>query len=224
MDGVISPLKWTAALVYIDDLLVYSTTFEEDVTHFRCILNESRKANLTFSIKKCSFAVPEIKILGHRLSRYGLHTLQDKVKTIAELAKPTTMGALHRLLGMFSYYRNFIVDFAKIAKPLNDLKKLDAGGTKYSSTAKLQHWSPDCDEAFQTLKQKLCEAPVVAHPRFDKPFRLYVDASADAYAAVLAQDWEPADFDEPIPEPETESSTLIIENSSTADPVTEDQL
>ena len=81
---------------------------------------------LVFSINKCQFSYSNIKLLNHGLSRYGLHTLTDKVQTITSLALPKMTGQLYRVLGIFRYYRSFIYQFSKIAKPPNDLKSLQS--------------------------------------------------------------------------------------------------
>ena len=98
---------------------------------------------------------------------------------------------------MFGYYRSFIHQFAKIAKPLNDLKKNTSTDKKpkpaYNSKAPIE-WDDNCERAFVELKKRLCTAPILAHPQFDRPFILYTDASAEAFAAVLTQVWEKEDY------------------------------
>ena len=151
---------------------------------------------MVFSLEKCSFAYSDIKVLGYGLSRYGLHILSEKVTSITSLAPPNTLRQLHRLMGMFGYYRSFIHQFAKIAKPLNDLKKSKSPSVRrpaYNSRQTLE-WTPECQEAFEELKLRMCNAPILVHPIFDRPFILYTDASADAFAAVLCQVWERDDY------------------------------
>ena len=196
MDKIIGGLRWQAALVYIDDLLIYSTTWQDHLSHLETIMKAAQDAGLVFSLEKCSFGFCDVKLLGHSLSRYGLHTLSEKVTSITSLAPPKTMGELHRLLGMFGYYRAFIHQFAKIAWLLNDLKKSSGIGpkqencrTNYNSKQPIQ-WSSECQVAFDELKHRMCNAPILAHPLFDRPFILYTDASAEAFAAVLCQFWE----------------------------------
>ena len=117
MDKIIGGLRWQAALVYIDDLLVYSANWRDHLHHLEIIMKSARDAGLVFSLEKCSFGFSDVKLLGHGLSRYGLHTLSEKVMSITSLAPGKTMGELHCLLGMFRYYRAFIHQFAKIARP-----------------------------------------------------------------------------------------------------------
>ena len=95
MDRIIGGLRWQAALVYIDDLLIYSTTWQDHLSHLETIMQAAKNAGLVFSLEKCSFGFSDIKLLGHGLSRYGLHTLSEKVMSITSLAPPKTMGELH---------------------------------------------------------------------------------------------------------------------------------
>lgn len=197
MDEILGGLRWEAALVYIDDLLVYSPDFETHLKHLEQVLIAAERAGLVFSLDKCKFGFDDLKVLGHGLSRYGLHTVAEKVRSITDLDRPKTMGELHRLLGMFGYYRAFIAQFAKIAKPLNDLKRSSDEGSKKNYNSKTPiPWNQECETAFAELKSRLSTAPILAHPRYDKPFILYTDASADALAAVLTQVWDDEEVDE----------------------------
>ena len=108
MDQIIGGLCWQATLVYIDDLLVYSSSWQEYKAHLRIVFDAANRAGLVFSLEKYRFTYLDIKVLGHGLSRYGLHILSEKVTSITSLAPPKTLGQLHRLMGMFSYYRSFI--------------------------------------------------------------------------------------------------------------------
>jgi len=100
------------------------------------------------------------------------------------------MAALHRVVGMFGYYRNFIKNFSRIARPLNDLKK--ASG-KYAPGARIV-WTDECETAFKELKSRLSSTPILAHPKYDRPFILHTDASKDGFGAVLSQIWTADDY------------------------------
>ena len=118
--------------------------------------------SLKFSVKKCKFAYDELKVLGLSLSRYGLRTIEERVKPIVELDPLKTVGELHRVVGMFNYYRSFIQNFSKIAAPLNGLKKRgDDSEDRYNSRRKID-WNPQCQAAFDELKSRLCAAPILA--------------------------------------------------------------
>jgi hypothetical protein len=195
MDQLLGSLRWTAALVYIDDVIVYSETWPEHMTHLRQLLVAAEKCGLTFSLPKCRFGFSELTMLGLGLSRYGLHTIRDRVRAVLDLAAPTTMGELHRVLGMFGYYRMFVRNFAKVAAPLNELKKRDPDARSKDYSSKLPiPWSDDCQAAYDELKHRLSSAPVLAHPRYDRPFVLYTDASNISFGAVLAQVWTKEDY------------------------------
>jgi hypothetical protein len=193
MDQLLGSLRWTAALVYIDDVIVYSDMCTEHLAHLRQLLTTASRCSLTFSISKCRFGFSEIKMLGMGLSRYGLHTIEDRVKAMLDLPAPTTMGELHRMLGMFGYYRMFIRNFAKVAAPLNTLKKGE--GTEDYDSKMLLSWMANCQDTFDELKDRLSSAPILAHPQFDQSFILYTDASNIAFGAVLAQIWTEKDYE-----------------------------
>jgi hypothetical protein len=194
MDAILGSLRWEAALCYIDDVLVFSDTWDQHIAHLRQLFSSCKTAGLMFSKEKCRFGFSELKLLGMGLSKYGMFTLEDKVKTIRDLAPPTTIGELYRILGMFGYYRGFIRNFAKIARPLEILKRGKAG-VDYNSKRTID-WNDEAQAAFDELKDRLCSAPILAHPKFDgRPFILYTDASAEAFGAVLCQHWTQEDYE-----------------------------
>jgi hypothetical protein len=195
MDQLLGSLRWTAALVYIDDVIAYSETWPEHMAHLRQLLGAAARCGLTFSLPKCRFGFTELTMLGLGLSCYGLHTIKDRVRAVLDLAAPTTMGELHRVLGMFGYYRMFIRNFAKIAAPLNELKKRDPDAQSKDYSSKLPiPWSDKCQAAYDELKHRLSSAPILAHPRYDRPFVLYTDASNISFGAVLTQVWTKEDY------------------------------
>jgi hypothetical protein len=195
MDQLLGSLRWVAALVYIDDVIIYSETWPEHMAHLRQLLKAAAKCGLTFSLPKCRFGFTELTMLGLGLSRYGLHTIKDRVRAVLDLAAPTTMGELHRLLGMFGYYRMFIRNFAKVTAPLNELKKRDPDAKSKDYSSKLPiPWTDACQAAYDELKHRLSSAPILAHPRYDRPFILYTDASNISFGAVLAQVWTREDY------------------------------
>jgi hypothetical protein len=208
MDSILGTLRWEAALCYIDDVLIYSDTWESHIVHLRQLLTSCRQAGLMFSQEKCRFGYAELQLLGLGLSRYGMFTLKDKVKAVSDLAPPKSLGELYRLLGMFGYYRGFIRNFARIARPLELLKR--GTGVDYSSKRPIS-WNQDAQDAFDELKARLCNAPILAHPKFDgRRFTLYTDASAEAFGAVLCQHWTEEDYE---PDPESSVDAPVPGNS-----------
>ncbi len=120
---------------------------------------------------------PRVQLLGHTIDRYGFHTNEDKVQKVRDAQSPGDAKELRPFLGLSSYYRRFIKGFAKIASPLSEktLEKVDF------------EWMSEMQQAFETLKQALITAPVLAYPDFTKPFIVATDASKRAIGAVLSQ-------------------------------------
>ncbi|WVZ97643.1 LOW QUALITY PROTEIN: hypothetical protein U9M48_043160, partial [Paspalum notatum var. saurae] len=154
-------------VVFIDDILIYSKSEEEHKGHLRIVLARLRKHKLYAKFSKCAFWLKEVSFLGHILSEKGVAV--DPSKTVTEIRS---------FLGLVGYYRRFIKDFSKTAKPMTSLTKKNA---KYV-------WSSNCEEAFQTLKKLLTSAPVLAQPDVTKPFDVYCDASGNGLGCVLMQE------------------------------------
>nr|GEZ30514.1 reverse transcriptase domain-containing protein [Tanacetum cinerariifolium] len=127
--------------------------------------------------EKSHFMVKESIVLSHKISKNGIEVDKAKVKVIAKLPHPTTVKGIHSFLGHAGFYRRFIKDFSKIARPMTRLLKKD---TPF-------FLSKECVEAFQTLKRKLTEALILITPNWDLPFELMCDASDFAIGAVLGQ-------------------------------------
>jgi hypothetical protein len=123
MQEVLEDLFYTNALAYIDDVNVHSKTFEEHLKYLEEVFKRLRKAGLKLQMDKCKFCFNEIEFLGYIIGKDGIKTDEKKVEKIKNYPKPTTITELKGFLGLASYYRRFIKDFSKIAKPLNDLMK-----------------------------------------------------------------------------------------------------
>lgn len=120
---ILANLRWKSALVYIDDVIVFTKTLEEHSVALREILTAAKKVGLKFSAKKCFLGYPSLKLLGRMISREGLTVVEEKTKAIQELPTPRSLKELYLALGLFGYYRAFIIDFAGKAKPLTELTK-----------------------------------------------------------------------------------------------------
>jgi len=134
IDIILGSMRWDFALAYIDDIIVYSKTLEEHIEHVAAVLEAFLNAGMTLAETKCHFGYQDIKLLGHRISRLGLSTLEEKVQAILAIQYPETIKQAMIILGMFNYYRNFIDSFAIIAAPLYDGLK---GSLKDTSLANL---------------------------------------------------------------------------------------
>ena len=197
IDIILGSMRWDFALAYIDDIIVYSKTLEEHIEHIAAVLEALEKAGMTLAEGKCHFGYQDIKLLGHRISRLGLSTLEEKVQAIMAIPYPETVKQAMVILGMFNYYRSFIDSFALVAAPLYDglkgsLKDTSLSNLSPKAKAKIRsRWrfpdTPDCRQAFQRLKDALANAPTLIHPDFTKEFILYCDACRKRIAAILQQ-------------------------------------
>ncbi|WVZ51775.1 hypothetical protein U9M48_002886 [Paspalum notatum var. saurae] len=165
-------------VVFIDDILVYSKNEKEHEEHLRIVLSRLREHKLYAKFSKCAFWLKEVAFLGHILSAKGVAVDPSKVEDVLNWKQPQTMTEIRSFLGLAGYYRRFIKDFSKIAKPMTALTQKNA---KFA-------WSSKCEEAFGTLKKLLTSAPVLAQPDITKPFDVYCDASGSGLGCVLMQE------------------------------------
>ncbi|GJS73548.1 putative reverse transcriptase domain-containing protein [Tanacetum coccineum] len=177
MNRVCKPYLDKFIIVFIDDILVYSKDEEEHEKHLKIILELLKKERLYAKFSKCDFWLDSVQFLGHVIDRSGVHVDPAKIKAIKSWAAPTTPTEVRQFLGLAGYYRRFIEGFSLISKPL----------TKLTQKNKKYEWGKEEEEAFQTLKQKLCSAPILALPEGTKDFVVYCDASLKGYGAVLMQ-------------------------------------
>ena len=167
-------------VVYLDDVIIYSKTLEDHIQNVRIVFNRIRKAILQIKKKKCHFFKKVISFLGHLILEHGIQTDPEKTAAMDKVQPPTDLKGVQSILGLFNYYRNFVPDFAKIASPIYKLLKK---GTKIV-------WTEECQKALDILKTRMVQAPILAHPDFTKPFKLYTDASYTGLGFILAQEKE----------------------------------
>jgi len=173
-------LKDIFALVYLDDILIFSDTIQEHARRIGTVFERIREANFKLNLEKCTFAAHEVAYLSHIVSASGVSPDMSKVKAIKTFPLPRNVRDVRSFLGLAGYYRSFIKDFAAISKPLTLLTRKDA---KFN-------WSEPQQSSFDTLKEALTSDSVLAHPEFDKPFILSCDASNYAISAILSQEHE----------------------------------
>lgn len=123
MQAILAPFLWLFCLVYIDNIVVFSKSYEEHIDHLDRVLGAIEKAGLTLSPVKCHLFYPSVLLLGHKVSRLGLSTHAEKVKAIVELAPPTKLSQLQHFLGMAVYFSAFIPHYSSMASPLFALLK-----------------------------------------------------------------------------------------------------
>lgn len=125
MSNVLRGLNWKSVLVYVDDISIFSRSFDEHLQHLAQVFDRLKNANLKLQPTKCHFAIKEVKFLGHVISRKGVRVDPEKTKAVSEFPIPKTPKQVRSFLGMANYYRRFILNFAKIATPLNALLNKD---------------------------------------------------------------------------------------------------
>jgi hypothetical protein len=166
------------ALVYLDDVIIYSDTIENHISHLRTVLKMLSEAGLKIKPDKCEFAKKEIIYLGHIISSEGIKPNSLKVKAVSEYPIPKNVDQLRTFLGIANYYRRYIKDFAKIAHCLTELTKKN----------KEWIWDNDQNEAFNALKNRLTSSPILGHPNLESgQYLIDTDASQYGVGAVLRQ-------------------------------------
>ena len=171
-------------LIYLDDVIVFSKTPEEHLTHLRDVLNVLRTNNLKAKLPKCNFNKPELKFLGHIVGREGLKVDPQKVVTVQQWPQPHNVQKLRQFLGLANYFRRFIRDYSSIATPL----------TRLTSKTVPFEWTLACQEAFEKIKHALINAPVLTLPDPSAPYTVWSDASIVGSGAVLIQDGKPVAY------------------------------
>lgn len=177
MSAALAGLQWDTCLVYLDDIIVPSKTFEEGVRRLDLVLQKLRAANLKASPRKCKFFQRQVEYLGHVVSGAGIHAAPSKLEAVSNWPVPGTKTHVRQFLGLCSYYRRFVPRFADIARPLHRLTE---------KSVRFQ-WTRECQDSFDILKQALTRAPILSYPRDDGEYVLDCDASAVGVGAVLQQ-------------------------------------
>lgn len=186
MDNILREHIGVRCLVYMDDIIVFSTSLQEHLTNLKLIFDTLKKYNMKVQLDKSEFLHKEVAFLGHIVTQEGVKPNPQKVETIKKWPIPKTEKDLRAFLGILGYYRKFIKDFARIAKPLT--QQLRKG-------EHIEHTNEFID-AFNRCKNILTSSQILIYPEFDKPFILTTDASKYAIGAVLSQG--PIGKDRPI--------------------------
>ena len=176
MNVILGDLLWHKCFVYLDDILVFGSTFEEHFQNLKEVLQRMQAAGLLLKKKKCFFGLSSLVFLGFIVSKDGISSDPEKVRKLKDFPEPRNTTELKAFLGLGSYYRRFIKNFAILASPLHEL-----------SAAEGWEWKTQHDEAFLKIKTALLENVVLAHPDFSKPFILDTDASDMGMAAIVSQ-------------------------------------
>ena len=175
---VLHGIEGKFAMAYLDDILVFSRTFDEHIEHLKDVFTRLKKANLCLNRKKCHFVKKEVEYLGHLIGPNGIKPNPEKVRVIQTLEPPINVRGVRSFIGMVSYYRKYIPQFSEIARPLTNLTRKNV---KFE-------WNDDTQQAFDFLKKKLTEAPILGYPDVTRPYSLYTDASEYSIGGILTQD------------------------------------
>ena len=198
MQEVLGDLFLRGVVVYLDDIIIHSKTIQE---HFR-LLNEVfsrlRKAGLKLSPSKCKFFQETIEVLGHVVSGDGISCEEKKLDAVRKWPVPKDVTDLQRFLGFTGYYRRFVKDYAKIAKPLTNLlqgncSKRQRSRIKAPLDAAEWCWGDEQERAFKELIDRMTSPPVLCYPDFTKPFIVRTDASKHGLGGVLCQEQDNGD-------------------------------
>ena len=177
MDLILAGLTFECCLVYLDDIICYSRTFEEHLTRLGTIFDRLAKANLKLKASKCQLFQTEVHFLGHIVSRQGIAADPEKIRTVANWPRPRNLREVRSFLGLSGYYRKFVAGYADIAKPLHMLTNKEQSF----------EWKEAQEQSFQKLKDKLITAPILSSPADEGIYVLDTDASLTGLGAVLQQ-------------------------------------
>lgn len=180
MEDIFGDLLRHSVVVYLDDILIYSSTKEEHIALVREVLSRLSRNRLLAKPEKCVFHEKSVSFLGYTISDLGVSIAKDKVETILQWPIPRSRKELKSFLGTASFSRKFIENFSAIVAPLQQLDNKTIRSLE-------GHWSTSCDEAFERLKTAMVNTPVLRHVDFNLPFIVETDASDFALGAVLLQ-------------------------------------
>jgi hypothetical protein len=178
MDKVFMEYLDKFIVVFIGDILIFSSTEEEHEDHLRLVLEKLKAHQLNAKFSKCEFWITEVAFLGHIISTGGVSVDPGKVKDVLNWMPPTNVLEIRSFLGLVGYYRHFIQDFSKIAKPM----------TRLLEKGRDFKWTPEWQPSFEELKIRLTSAPVLILPDVSKTFDIYCDTSRQGLGCVLMQE------------------------------------
>ena len=177
MDQTLSGLQGNEIFVYLDDIVLYACSLQEHRIKFKRLAERLRQANLKLQPDKCEFLRREVTYLGHIISENGVRPDPNKIQAVKDFPRPDNPKTIKQFLGLAGYYRKFIPNFSKIAKPLTDLLKKDINFV----------WGNEQSAAFCSLRDALCSQPILQYPDFTRPFLVTTDASGYAIGGILSQ-------------------------------------
>ena len=176
MSQLFSGSEWNYVFVYLDDILIASSTISEHLKYVEKVLQQLKQAGLRL---KCTFATTEIQYLGHTLTPVEVKPNDLKITAVQDFPRPQNVKQVKSFLGLANFYRRHILRMAAISRPLTDL-------TRKNSTEFV--WAEECEDAYKEIKRLLVTAPLLHPPNLDREFVLWTDASERGFGAVLEQE------------------------------------
>jgi len=184
-------------VVYFDDILIYSSSNDEHVEHLRLIFDALSREHLYCNLEKCQFLASQVIFLGYKVSCNGVEVDEKKIEAIKEWPTPQSVQQVRSFHGLASFYRRFVRDFSSLMAPITEITKL-----------KRFEWNESAEKAFEEVKRRLTNAPVLALPNFEDLFEVECDASGVGIGVVLSQNGRPlAYFSEKLNEAQRRYST-----------------
>ena len=177
LSTVFRPYLGTFMVLYLDDLCIYSSNFEDHLKHLSLVLSKLEEYDLKLSPDKCTFATKSAKFLGHEISHLGVQPSNDHVSAIRSMPSPLNASSLKSCIGLFTFFHTFIPNRGKLMSPLLHLLRK---GVSWN-------WTSECEHSFEKLKAIMSSKPLLRHADFSKHFHIMTDASVTAIAGVILQ-------------------------------------
>ena len=162
MNDILRPFINSFVVVYLDDILFFSKSWDEHLQHVQQVLNTLRQHQLYAKLEKCSFGMTRVQYLSYIVDEHGIHLDPTKIQAIHDWSTPTTLTKLCSFLRFANFYRRFVLSFSRIAWPLSQVTK---GGSKTKFV-----WAKSQQQAFEELKYHLCLAPILSLLDLQQPF------------------------------------------------------
>ena len=177
MNLLLGDMQYRRAMIYVDDVLIFSQTFEQHLQYLTELFDKLKSANLKLKASKCQFLKSKVTYLGHIISEEGIFPSDKKIQAVVNFPPPKNVKEVRSFVGLCSYFRRFVPDFASITYPLTHLTR---PSVKF-------RWGTVEQECFNTLKTLLVNPPILAHPDMNKEFIVTADASSYGIGAILSQ-------------------------------------
>ena len=194
MERCMGDMNLRDCLIYLDDVIIFSATFKEHLDRLEAVFTRLQENNLKLKASKCKFFKSQVTYLGHVVSDAGIQTDSEKLEALKSWPVPKNVKEVRSYLGFTGYYRRFVKNYARIARPLNDLlvghctnNKSKGKKPKTKVSRAVFEWTDSHQKAFESLKEKLASPPVLAYADYQLPFKLHTDASNTGLGAVLYQ-------------------------------------